>query len=49
MRRLESYNGVKEVRDFIGTRRVYYQDWLNREVDKRIGQKYLLSSTTAIT
>ena len=49
LRTLESYDGVKEVRDFIGTRRVYYQDWLNREVDKRIGQKYLLSSTTAIT
>jgi hypothetical protein len=36
--KLESYDGVKEVRDFIGTRRVYYQDWLKREVDKRIGQ-----------
>jgi DNA-binding Lrp family transcriptional regulator len=33
LRRLESYDGVKEVRDFIGTGRVYYQDWLNKEVD----------------
>jgi DNA-binding Lrp family transcriptional regulator len=46
LRRLESYDGVKEVKDFIGTRRVYYQDWLKREVDKRIDQKYLLSSST---
>jgi hypothetical protein len=50
LRTLESYDGVKKVKDFIGTRRVYYQDWLKREVDKRIGQKYLSSSTTtAIT
>ena len=48
LRTLESYDGVNEVKDFIGTRRVYYQDWLKREVDKRIGRKYLSSSTTAI-
>ena len=41
LRTLESYDGVNEVKDFIGTRRVYYQDWLKREVDKRIGRKYL--------
>ena len=46
LRRLESYDGVEEVRDFIGTGRVYYQDWLNKEVDKRIGQKHLLSSSS---
>jgi len=40
LRKLESYEGVKEVKNFIGTRRVYYQDWLKREVDKRISQKY---------
>jgi DNA-binding Lrp family transcriptional regulator len=38
LRTLESYDGVKEVKDFIGIRRVYYQDWLKTEVDKRIGQ-----------
>jgi DNA-binding Lrp family transcriptional regulator len=37
--RLESYNGVKEVEHFITTSRVYYQDWLKREVDKRISKK----------
>lgn len=31
--------GVKEIKNFIGTRRKYYQDWLKRQVDKRIGQK----------
>ncbi len=35
LRKLESYEGVKEVKNFIGTRRVYYQDWLKREVDKK--------------
>jgi DNA-binding Lrp family transcriptional regulator len=41
LRTLESYDGVKEVKDFIGTRRVYYQDWLTKEIDKRIGQKHI--------
>jgi DNA-binding Lrp family transcriptional regulator len=50
MRRLESYDGVKEVKDFIGTGRVYYQDWLKTEVDKRISQKNsLLSSSQMMT
>jgi hypothetical protein len=37
--RLESYDGVKEVEHFITTSRQYYQDWLKREVNKRINQK----------
>jgi len=37
--RLESYEGVKQVEHFITINRVYYQDWLKREVDKRISQK----------
>jgi hypothetical protein len=49
IRRLESYDGVKEVKDFIGTGRVYYQDWLKREVDKRITQKNLLLSSSQMT
>jgi DNA-binding Lrp family transcriptional regulator len=36
---LESYEGVKQVEHFITINRVYYQDWLKREVDKRISQK----------
>ena len=49
LRTLESYDGVKEVKNFIGTRRVYYQDWLKREVDKHIRQKHLpLLSSEAI-
>jgi DNA-binding Lrp family transcriptional regulator len=46
--RLESYDGVKEVEHFITTSRVYYQDWLKREVYKRISQKdSLLSPMTS--
>jgi DNA-binding Lrp family transcriptional regulator len=37
--RLESYEGVKEVAHFITINRVYYQDWLKREVNKRIIEK----------
>ena len=43
--RLESYGGVKEVEHFITTSRVYHQDWLRREVDKRISQKDSLLSS----
>jgi len=41
LRTLESYDGVKEVKDFIGTRRIYYQDRLTEEIDKRVGQKHI--------
>ena len=47
--KLESSDRVKEVRDFIGTGPTYYQDCLKREIDKRIGQKYLLSSSKTTT
>jgi DNA-binding Lrp family transcriptional regulator len=38
--RLESFEGVKEVEHFITINRVYYQDWLKREVNKRIIEKH---------
>ena len=47
--RLESYGGVKEVEHFLTTSRVYYQDWLKREVDKRISQKDSLLSSLPMT
>jgi DNA-binding Lrp family transcriptional regulator len=48
--RLESYDGVNEVEHFITTSRLYYQDWLKREVNKRISQKdSLLSSSLPMT
>jgi DNA-binding Lrp family transcriptional regulator len=47
--RLESYEGVKEVEHFITINRVYYQDWLKREVDKRISQKDSLVSSFSMT
>jgi DNA-binding Lrp family transcriptional regulator len=39
-RRLESYDGVTKVDIFITTGLTYYQDWLKREIDKRISIKY---------
>ena len=36
LRRLESYEGVNGTEMFITTKLVYYQDWLKREIDKRL-------------
>jgi len=37
-RTLESYEGVDKVEVFITTSLVHYQDWLKREIDKKIRQ-----------
>ncbi len=34
--RLESYTGVKQIEPHITTKLIYYQDWLQREIDKRL-------------
>jgi hypothetical protein len=51
LRRLESYNGVNKVESFIRTSITINQDWLKREIDKRIkiNQNYLSSSPAART
>ena len=51
LRRLESYNGVNKVESFIRTSITINQNWLKREIDKRIttNQNYLSSSPAAIT
>jgi hypothetical protein len=36
LRRLDSYEGVNGMEMFITTKLVYYQDWLKREIDKRL-------------
>ena len=36
LKRLESYNGVNRVELFITTSLIYYQEWLMREINKRI-------------
>jgi DNA-binding Lrp family transcriptional regulator len=36
LRRLESYEGVNGTQMFITTKLVYYQDWVKREIDKRL-------------
>jgi DNA-binding Lrp family transcriptional regulator len=51
LRKLESYNGVNKVESFIRTSITINQEWLRREIDKRItiNQNYLLSSAAATT
>ena len=51
LRRLESYNGVNKVESFIRTSITINQNWLKREIDKRIttNQNYLSSSAAATT
>jgi hypothetical protein len=36
LRRLDSYEEVNGTEMFITTKLVYYQDWLKREIDKRL-------------
>jgi hypothetical protein len=33
---LESYDGVQRTEVFITTKLIYYQEWLKREVNKRL-------------
>jgi DNA-binding Lrp family transcriptional regulator len=51
LRRLETYNGVNKVESFIRTSITINQNWLKREIDKRIttNQNYLSSSAVATT
>jgi Lrp/AsnC family transcriptional regulator for asnA, asnC and gidA len=51
LRKLESYNGVNKVESFIRTSITINQNWLKREIDKRITptQNYLSSSAAATT
>jgi hypothetical protein len=34
--RLESYEGVKQIESHITTKLICYQDWLQREIEKRL-------------
>jgi DNA-binding Lrp family transcriptional regulator len=51
LRRLESYDAVNKVESFIRTSITIDQNWLKREIDKRIttNQNYLTSSAAATT
>ena len=51
LRRLESYDGVNKVESITATSETeIYQDWLKREIEKRItGHKYLSPSATTTT
>jgi hypothetical protein len=35
---LQSYKGVQKIDLFITTRLAFYQDWLKREINKRLSQ-----------
>jgi DNA-binding Lrp family transcriptional regulator len=36
--RLQSYKGIKKIDLFITTRLTFYEDWLKKEINKRLGQ-----------
>ncbi len=42
LRRLESYEGVNRIEMFITTKLVYYQDWIKREMYKRLSSEEVL-------
>jgi hypothetical protein len=42
--RLESYEGVKQIEPYITTKLVYYQEWLQREIDKRLRSEQLATT-----
>ena len=39
--RLESYEDVKQIEPHITTKLIYYQDWLQREIDKGLRSEQL--------
>lgn len=39
--RIESYEGVKQIEPYITTKLIYYQDWLQREIDKSLRSEQL--------
>jgi hypothetical protein len=49
LKRLESYDGVKKVESFITTSLTVYQDWLKREIDKRLISQKVSPTATAST
>jgi DNA-binding Lrp family transcriptional regulator len=42
--RLESYEGVKQIEPYMTTKLVYYQEWLQREIDKRLRSEQLATT-----
>jgi hypothetical protein len=48
LRRLESYSGVYKVESFIRTSITINQNWLKREIDKRITRVHGYSGTDAV-
>ncbi len=39
LEKLESYEGVKQIEPYITTKLIYYQDWLQREIGKRLNSE----------
>jgi hypothetical protein len=42
--RLESYEGVNRTEAFVTTKLIYYQEWLKREIDKRLSDSEELAT-----
>ena len=36
LEKLESYEGIKQIEPHITTKLIYYQGWLQREIDERL-------------
>ena len=41
LERIESYEGVTQIEPYITTKLIYYQDWLQREIDKGLRSEQL--------
>ncbi len=47
--RLESYEGVNRTEAFVTTKLIYYQEWLKREIDKRLSDSEELATRKIIS
>jgi hypothetical protein len=45
---IESYDAVRHIELFIITRLAYYQEWLEREINKRIMSQVKVATTTTV-
>jgi hypothetical protein len=43
---IASYDGVEEDEVFITTKLAYYQEWLKREINKRLGSEAVATTRT---
>jgi hypothetical protein len=46
LKQIASYDGVEEDEVFITTKLTYYQEWLKREIDKRLRSETVATTKT---